>query len=345
MNQVHQKLLDAIVEKAKKVCPDSLALIGVYGSCATGDLHEKSDLDLMILIEDEQGYQLANGFLLEDAGIGYDIYCTRWEMLEGDARCDHAQLSRLLDSQLVYVNHPAALQRLEELRRCATETLASGAGREKARNCFRNAKQIYADCFLTDSLSRIRKLSGGVIDSLLGAVMLFHGEYFHRGLKRNFEELARLNLPFDPEELTLAVIRGESPLKIREALTRLMKAVQQLLDQPAQKEAPCRENLAGTYEEMFSNWRNKMPEAAERKDLYASFMNMVSLQFMLDEIAEGVSIRELDVLGTFDPRDLEKNAEAFDDILRQYLEEYRNAGMEPKCFSDADAFRAAYLQE
>ena len=30
--------------KAKKVCPDSLALIGIYGSVATGDAYEKSDL-------------------------------------------------------------------------------------------------------------------------------------------------------------------------------------------------------------------------------------------------------------------------------------------------------------
>ena len=39
----------------KKCCPDSLALIAVYGSVATGEEHEKSDLDLLILIEDEQG--------------------------------------------------------------------------------------------------------------------------------------------------------------------------------------------------------------------------------------------------------------------------------------------------
>ena len=43
------------------MCPDSLALIGVYGSVATGDEHEKSDLDLMILINDENGCVLAEG--------------------------------------------------------------------------------------------------------------------------------------------------------------------------------------------------------------------------------------------------------------------------------------------
>lgn len=55
--------------KAKKVCPDSLALIGIYGSVATGDAYEKSDLDLLILIENNEGWQLGTGFILDDSNI------------------------------------------------------------------------------------------------------------------------------------------------------------------------------------------------------------------------------------------------------------------------------------
>ena len=45
MNNVNQKIINAVIEKAEKVCPDSLALIGIYGSVATGDEKVKSDLD------------------------------------------------------------------------------------------------------------------------------------------------------------------------------------------------------------------------------------------------------------------------------------------------------------
>lgn len=76
MKIVNQKIIDAVIEKAEKVCPDSLALIGVYGSAATGDVHEKSDLDLLILIQNDEGWQLGTGFILDDLKIGYDIYCT-----------------------------------------------------------------------------------------------------------------------------------------------------------------------------------------------------------------------------------------------------------------------------
>ena len=33
----NQKIIGAVIEKAKKVCPGSLALIGIYGSFLTGD--------------------------------------------------------------------------------------------------------------------------------------------------------------------------------------------------------------------------------------------------------------------------------------------------------------------
>ena len=36
MNLTNRKIIDAIIRKAEIVCPDSLALIGIYGSCATG---------------------------------------------------------------------------------------------------------------------------------------------------------------------------------------------------------------------------------------------------------------------------------------------------------------------
>ncbi|MBE6846006.1 MAG: nucleotidyltransferase domain-containing protein [Ruminococcus sp.] len=100
MNCRNEKIINAVIEKAEKVCPDSLALIGIYGSVATGDDYEKSDLDLLILIQDDNGWKLGTGFILDDVGVGYDIYCTNWDGLRYDSACHHAQLSKLMDSKL-----------------------------------------------------------------------------------------------------------------------------------------------------------------------------------------------------------------------------------------------------
>ena len=141
MLPAHKTIMDAIIRKADAVCPDSLALIGLYGSAATGDLHEKSDLDLLILIKDDNGWQLGKGFILDDSGIGYDIYCTNWGMLEGEASCEHAHLTKLMDSTIVYVRDEDALQKLMEMRAQAAQLLASDARFEKAQALMEDAKR------------------------------------------------------------------------------------------------------------------------------------------------------------------------------------------------------------
>lgn len=44
----NQKIINAIVEKANKICPESLALIGITGSFATGDFYEKDNLTELV---------------------------------------------------------------------------------------------------------------------------------------------------------------------------------------------------------------------------------------------------------------------------------------------------------
>lgn len=344
MNEINKKIIDAIIKKAEVACPNSLALIGLYGSVATGDTHEKSDLDLMILINDEHGWQLADTFILNDVEIGYDIYCTTWEMLEEDAKCNHAHLSKLLDSPLVYIREQSAVQRLEGLRKKALALLSSDKRYKKAQAAFNNAKKIYADCFLSDSVSQIRTDAGAVIYFLLDAAMLYHGRYFRKGVKRTFEELESLNIPFNMEEKVMNIIRAETNAEIRNGLTDLMKTMQVYLLFSHEKTTPNQDNISGTYEEMFSNWRNKMQEASDRRDLFSSFMNMASFQCMINEIAKNVAVNEFEIMNSFDPRNPEKNLKIFDNTLDRYLEEYCKAGISPKCFANVNDFLVNYLE-
>ena len=141
MNEMNEKMLDTIIKKAEALCPDSLALIGVYGSVITGDEYEKSDLDLMILINDENGQVLSDGFIIDDVGIGYDLYCTSWDMLEKDAQCGHAHLSKLFDTVIVYCKDKSALKRLDEIRRKA-------ADRDDVYSSFMNLLRVITKKFL-----------------------------------------------------------------------------------------------------------------------------------------------------------------------------------------------------
>ncbi len=41
MNDRNEKMIESIIKKADALCPDFLALIGVYGSVITGDVTKK----------------------------------------------------------------------------------------------------------------------------------------------------------------------------------------------------------------------------------------------------------------------------------------------------------------
>ena len=344
MREAHQKIIDAVLRKAETVCPGCLDILGIYGSAATGDLHKGSDLDLLIVLNDEEKRPvMSEAFILEDEDVGYDIYCTSWDMLKDDAECGHANLGKLMDSEIVFLKDEAVRERLEDLRKKAACILASDARFDKAEEALQRSFMPYAMAMTAETIGRKRLFSGYMISMCLDAVMFYNGRYFRLGTKRVFEELQGLELPENFREHIMDIVSAEDPDALDRALTGLLRSVTGFFRREVKKEAPAAEKLTGTYEEMYSNWRGKMYEAAEREDRYSSFMNMGSFGFMLEEIAGECDIPDYDIMGSYDPDDLKANAEAFDGILDRYLLEYRKAGAEPHKYPDADAFADEYL--
>ena len=112
-----------------------------------------------------------------------------------------------------------------------------------------------------------------------------------------------------------------------------------------EKELPSAENLRGTYEEMYSNWKNKMAGAADRDDVYSSFMNLLSLQWMFYEIAECIAVDGFEIMDIFSPKSLEENVGVFDQALNKYLAEYGKVGICPKHFESMTEFIESYNKE
>lgn len=342
MNAVNQKIIQAVIEKANRICPDSVALIGVYGSADTEDEYEKSDLDLLILIDNDEGWKLGTGFILDDRKVGYDIYCTTWSGLRYDAECHHARISKLMDSRIVYVNNQDAYDELMALRTQAKQLLSSEERFQRVYELLDKAKIAYANACLCEGLGQIRVEACGVLSYISDAVMLYHGKYFRRGVKRTLEELAAL--PID--EVFVQWIKNtvvcKSISQLRDLLKHLVLYAESHMQQEKCKENPS-ESLSGTYEEMYSNWRNKVEDAAKKSDSFASFMNMCSFQLMLSEIAKEVEIGSFPVMDEYTPDSLEENVILFDKYLEKYERVYSRVGINVKRYSDVEEFVENYL--
>ncbi len=345
MRDSHRKIIEAVLEKAKTV-PGGLDVLGIYGSAATGDMHERSDLDLLIVpTVPEDRIRFTHTFILDDEQIGYDIYCTSWDMLEEDAECRHANLGKLMDSEILFVRDDKARERIDDLRSRTKETLASEKRFSRAEEALQRSYMPFTAAITADIMADKRAYSAYVISLCLDAVMLYNGKYFRKGTKRTFEELQGLALPVSFEDCVMRIVKAEDGSDADKALTDLMRTVMRFLKREEKKAPPAAEELKGTYEEMVSNWRNKMIEAAENGDAYSSYINMAFLQFMLAGISEGCDIPEYGVMERFSPKDLKANADIFDGILDRYLEEYKKAGTEPNRYPNVDAFIRAYLKK
>ena len=353
MEERNRKIIDAVLQKEKALCPGAIALIGVYGSFQTGDIHPLSDLDLLILINDDRGWQLATAFIQEDAGIGHDIYCTSWESLEKDAAYEHPHISKLMDSGIVYCADEEYRTRLESLRSRVRECLAapfSETDYMKAENCLNDAMRCFASAMVADDLSDARRQAGGVLYYAENAVAMLSKTYFRKGVRRCYEELnAMKKRPEKLCEMIDGILTAKTASDLKENLTLLMKELAVCFDKAKQelgvkKKQADAGTLSGTYEEMFSNWHGKMVLAAETGDRHLAFMTLSSLNEMIKDISDETEIRTYDILSVYDPDDLKKTVEGFDRVLQEYLQEYRKAGIVPKRYENIDAFVSAYTR-
>ena len=349
----NNRIIEAILEKEKTLCPGAVALIGIYGSFQTGDVQPLSDLDLLILINDDRGWQLSAQFIQDDLGVGHDIYCTDWEELRRDAGFEHPHISKLMDSRIVYCADEKYRGELEKLRDRVREKLAGPFGEEdfqKAENVLKEARCCFAKAMTEEDLSAVRRQAGGTVYFAENAIAMLNKTYFRLGVRRRFEELNAMEKR--PENLCGIIgeiAAAETVSCVKDRLTLLMKELEACFRKAGQEFQPekrpaCAETLTGTYEEMFSNWHGKMVLAAESGNRYLAFMSLVSMNEMLCGISGGVDIGPFDALSVYDPADLKKTADGTGKLLEDYLREYERAGLKANRFADVDAFIAAYLK-
>ncbi|MBR2259404.1 MAG: nucleotidyltransferase domain-containing protein [Blautia sp.] len=347
------RIIEAILEKEKKLCPGTIALIGIYGSFLTGDIHPLSDLDLLILINDDRGWQLGTAFIQEDQGVAHDIYCTSWESLRQDACFTHPHISKLMDSRIVYCADEKYRSELEKLREQVRNKMTEPFGEEdyrKAENELKEAQCCYAKAMIATDLDHVRRQAGGAVYYVENAIALLNKTYFRKGVKRRYEELNDMERkPVKLCEMIDDILTAETVACIKDRLTLLMQELDSCFQKVKQsiqikKKPASAEILSGTYEEMFSNWHGKIVLAAENDDCHLAFMSLESLNEMLDDIAREVDIRPYNVLSAYIPGNLQKTAEKAETILQSYLQEYKRVGLKEKRCADIESFIEVYLE-
>lgn len=353
LEERNRKIIRAVIEKARSVCPGALALVGINGSFATGQYHPRSDLDLLIVINDDTGYRLAAAFVEEDLQAAHDIYCLTWDRLRNMALCETPHVAKLLDSKIVYSAGREYDDALNAIRAEAEERLRAPFGEEAlaaAERYLKEAEHCWAMMLTAETLSELRLWSADLICFAEDALAMLNRQYYRLGVRARYEELSALkNRPDELCSLIETIAAADTENTVRQASAELMKALSAAFRNAreslaAPKKAPGPGDLEGTYEEMYSNFRGKMHLAAETNDRHLALMTLNSFRYMLtEEIGGTYGIGDFDVMAVYDPADLKKTEAGFDTLLFRYRAFCESVGTRIRRYENADAFIREYL--
>lgn len=347
--QRNQRIIQAVKAKASLVCPGVVDLIAIVGSFANGEYHEKSDLDLLIIINHESGWQLAKAFIIED--VGHDIYCQTWEDIERTAEYPHPHVAKLLDAAIVYTANQAAKDRYfllqNKLKKVLDRPLCAEE-LEKAEGYYHSALEMLGKLFLSDSDGECTYLS---------AILLYYIEYVAYLVNKSYVRLGIQGIPteiktFDclPDGFTDAyhrLIVAEGAANIEQEAKFLVRLTGEFLTglrnrlSPKSEISP--EALKGTYEEAFSNWRWKMHRAVQLDSPYLSLMTAASCQNYYDEFEARFYLPPFDLFSEFSTKNLSASAETFDRVLEEFGHLYEKRGLKICRYPTLEEFEQDYL--
>ncbi|WP_339315698.1 nucleotidyltransferase domain-containing protein [Paenibacillus sp. FSL R10-2734] len=347
----NDKLISMVIERAKRDFPDDIAIIGLTGSFSTGDFHEKSDLDLIIINNTAQGWGISSCFILED--IGYDIYCTPWETrIEDQANLESPMISCLVDLEVLYCAKPEYLEKLNLYKQKALDALAKPIGSEcisRAKKSLDIAKQEYTNTLLSEDIGAVRYASCEVVYNLVNALTHLNNTYFKRGLKRYLEEIATYRyIPDDFEMIYMAVIDAKTIVEIRSTSYSFLESVNDLYNKMYKdfviQPVPTYDNLGGTFEELWCNSRNKVIASVELNDKSYAYYVAMGIQNFLDEMTESRGTKKFDIMQYFDSDHLHLFKEQFLQVMDEYQEEYNKVGRKVEQYDTFEQLYNEYMR-
>lgn len=327
----NDKIIEYVMREIETKCKDSVDLIGIGGSFCNGDIYENSDLDLVIIVNDDSARVLNKCFIIGD--VGFDIYTQTWSAFEEMAKYHNPYVTKLIDLKIVYKNGDEVMERYMTLQKKLNENMQNNAlVMLSIREHFKNVLNAYRQVVEAKDISIAYRNLATMITGVEYILYMANKSYVTKGVKRIPEEIGKMEiLPEGFMDKYLDITNSTTLEEIREKASAFMDCIEEFLNEhredyaePEEEEEPTVkkeisvDDLTGTYEEIYSNWRNKAHHAAQINSVYLSFMVMAACQRFYDEMYEKYDIPEIDLIGMYNPNDLEGNAYQFDKALNEW---------------------------
>ena len=307
--EINEKIVEWIVNKVKTEYADDISLVLIYGSYVNGTANSKSDVDCYYIPKTERGYQLGMGFMID--GVGYDIFPISWERVERIANLEESLSPLVGDVVIIYCNSASDEEQFRAMQDKLKKNLQNDEYVRKIaiKRCEEASKQC-ARLKQENNVVEIRKIAGAIIMTLADAVAVYQHDYYHFGLKKQFENLKNnfSNVPRTIVEGYENVVKATTAEDVKRHTMQLHDDVCKYLDISCTMEEIKEEEkvivskmdaacLAGLYEEISSTF-NKIYVCCENGNYILAFLSAVCLQRDLDDAKE-VGCPTYDLLSDF----------------------------------------------
>jgi len=352
----NKKIIEVIMKEINEKCPDSIDMIAIGGSFCNGDIYEKSDLDLVIISRDDRAGCLDKCFILDD--VAMDVYTNDWTIFEQMAEYPHPYVTKLIDLDIIYVHDNYVLKRYKQLQsKLKISMNDDNLVLKNIQNHFNKANyELFKLTKNENDLGLAYRSLANIIREVEFIIYMANKSYVKRGTKRVPEEICSMSeLPNDFIKIYTDITNCKSIDEIKDKANKLVgcittfvskKGIEYISTKEEKNETEKKElmpnNLFGTYEEIYSNWKNKMIHAVSINSRYLSFVTMSSCQKFYDEMYNMFNIPKIELIANYNSEDLNSNVNSFNKCMEEWLKLYKKHEIEVNYYANLNELENLY---
>ena len=330
LKEKNNKILSKILDKIKNDYPDKVDIVAIGGSFCNGLYHEKSDFDAVIVANDEVD-DLSKCFILD--GIGQDIYYTFWNKFEQMSEYESMFSTKLKELDIIYCRNDEVLKRYKQLQEKLDKNMNDSERNKKTIDKYLNSIISKKNTInKIDDLNELYKLVGSLMNDIENTLFINNKLYLFGGTKNILTEIYFMsNIPdnFIDEYQKILDLNDINDIKnwvnsiVNISLNYFNKEDNKEMMYETNSKKEVRENISknvlmGTYEELYSNYYNKLLNAAKTNNKYLSFRTMIDAQGFFDEFTNSYNLPEFNLLEKYNPNSLMSNVDAFTILLNKW---------------------------
>ncbi len=332
----NNKIINEVLTKIKRTCPNSVDMVAIGGSFAAGDYYEKSDLDIVIIRNRDDAVSISKCFIMDD--IGYDIYTQSWDDFKRMTRYTSPYVTKLKQLDIIYTRNDDVIEKYKSMQADLNDNMNNDLLlNNNIKNLFSRVIKNYSDLLNSNTQRESYMALGNFIENAENIIYLMNRKYIEHGIKTIPIDIMKMkDLPKNFINNYYRLFNVTSDHEILEAVTETYKTLEQyLIDHEIElkmntefdkrnsyKQELSSSALTGTFEELYSNYYNKLKYAYENNDKFLSFRCLVGAQKFYDYFNEKFDIDEIDIISKYNPNDLKQNYDTFVTSLKEWKKIY-----------------------